>query len=368
MGDFLGFTFGGIHSSELGITRVSGGDRYEEELFPEMRDRTAEVPGVNGEYYFGSDYGTKSFTINIAFDSLTEYQLRRLRRTFGVSEIRELIFDEVPYKRYMVKAENPIELSYVCFEEPKKIRYSEKYPLLSPEDYPDGVRIIVEEDENEEEIRIKEKIDPWIYEGGTQRIYKGEGTISLIAYFPFAKSAFKEIPTTEEDSDWVLSSGILTASERAHGNRPIDGCVASSSQSGVIIITTYNPGDVATGIRLYLPDNTVTDSETTIRYRFQESTSSPVTASLKLKPIELEGSDIGVLIDTNNRLITGVTNMSLDQSGNWQYTTSGIIYNNFVDSGTFFLLEPNLFKTYSSITVQGDATTEAKIFYDYLYF
>ena len=350
MGDFLGFTFGGIHSSELGITRVSGGDRYEEELFPQMRDRTAEVPGVNGEYYFGSDYGTKSFTINIAFDSLTEYQLKRLRQIFGTTEIRELIFDEVPYKRYMVKAENPIELSYICFEEPKRASTT-----ITGIRYKNG-------NSYSRSHTVKRQTE------GLERIYKGEGTISLIAYFPFAKSAFKEIPITEEDSDWVLSSGILTASERAHGNRPIDGCVASSSQSGVIIITTYNPGDVATGIRLYLPDNTVVDSETIIRYRFQESTSSPTTASLKLKPMKLEGNDTGILIDTNNRLITGVTNMSLDQSGNWQYTTSGIIYNKFVDSGTFFLLEPNLFKTYSSITVQGDATTEAKIFYDYLYF
>ena len=42
MGDFTGFSFGGVHSSDLGITRVSGGDRYEEKLHPEVSDRTAE--------------------------------------------------------------------------------------------------------------------------------------------------------------------------------------------------------------------------------------------------------------------------------------------------------------------------------------
>ena len=32
-GDFLGFSFDGIHCSTLGITHVSSSDRYEEELY-----------------------------------------------------------------------------------------------------------------------------------------------------------------------------------------------------------------------------------------------------------------------------------------------------------------------------------------------
>lgn len=40
MADFTGFKFGNIHSSDLGIIRVSGGDRYDEALHPEIKDRT----------------------------------------------------------------------------------------------------------------------------------------------------------------------------------------------------------------------------------------------------------------------------------------------------------------------------------------
>ena len=32
-GDFLGFSFDGIHCSKLGITHVSSSDRYDEDLF-----------------------------------------------------------------------------------------------------------------------------------------------------------------------------------------------------------------------------------------------------------------------------------------------------------------------------------------------
>ena len=121
MGDFLGFTFGDVHSSNLGITRVSGGDRYDEDLHPEIKDRTAEVPGLNGQYYFGSDFGEKTFDLEIAYDHLTEEQFRKLRQVFGTKEIKALIFDERPYKTYMVKIGSPIELSYICFDEPKKV-------------------------------------------------------------------------------------------------------------------------------------------------------------------------------------------------------------------------------------------------------
>jgi hypothetical protein len=35
-GDFIGFTLGDIHSSELGLVRVSDGSRYNEDLLPPL--------------------------------------------------------------------------------------------------------------------------------------------------------------------------------------------------------------------------------------------------------------------------------------------------------------------------------------------
>ena len=241
MGDFLGFTFGDVHSSDLGITRVSGGDRYDEELHPEIKDRTAEVPGLNGEYYFGSDFGSRSFDIEIAFDSLNEEQFRKLRQVFGTKNIKKLIFDEHPYKYYLAKLESPIELSYVCFDEPKKIIGAAR----------DGVRVanripITEEVEGEEQIIgytiEREQVTPYEYQEGTQRVYKGEGKITFKAYFPFAKSVYKVLPSNEEGSDWAVSSGILNSTQYASVDNYNNGS-----------ITVYNPGDVATGFRLYLP-------------------------------------------------------------------------------------------------------------------
>ena len=96
--EFTGFEFGGKHSSEFGIYRVSGGDRYDDTLHPEIKDRTTEVPGLNGEYYFGSDFGTRAFDIEIAFDHLTETQFREFRRFFGSKRTHNGCFSKTHFK------------------------------------------------------------------------------------------------------------------------------------------------------------------------------------------------------------------------------------------------------------------------------
>ena len=47
-GDFIGFTYNGFPSSDLGIMRVSDGSRFNENLLPTMQDKTAQVPGGDG--------------------------------------------------------------------------------------------------------------------------------------------------------------------------------------------------------------------------------------------------------------------------------------------------------------------------------
>lgn len=369
MGDFLGFTFGGYHSSDLGITRVSGGDRYDEQLHPEIKDRTAEVPGLNGEYYFGSDFGSRQFDIEIAYDSLTEEQFRSLRKVFGTKDIKELIFDERPYKRYLAKLESPIELSYICFDEPIKKKFSELHNIgtIDPDsgvsegvitELPDGVRVTERIPTEDGYEIVREKVDPWVYDyEHTQTIYKGEGKISFICHFPFAKSVYKQLPIAEEESDWVISSGILSATER--DNRLID--VFNDNQ-----IKVYNPGDVETGFRMYLPAE-VANTSTSLTYLDEVN---QIIASLYLKPIEMKNTDVGVLIDTNNSLIIGVSEAPLGPNptdGDITYKTSGNLYNEAVESGQFFKIAPMFHDITGTIQINGGGEG-IQIFYDYLYF
>ena len=352
MGDFLGFEFGGVHSSELGITRVSGGDRYDEDLHPEIKDRTAEVPGVNGEYYFGSDYGTRVFDLEIAFDHLTEDQFRRIRRIFGTKDIKKLVFDERPYKYYMVKLESPIQLSYVCFDEPLKETVTMRgIPYTNEE----GVRSYTHEIE-----RVTNQ---------KTRIYKGEGKISLVAHFPFAKSNFKVLPVEGQkyykgSEGWASSSGILSASER--GTIDTYRIWIDEDNKTRHMITVYNPGDIETGFRLYLPAAAVTHGATLL----YSNPAVSQTAALKLDPVVLQKGEAGILVDTNSGLILGVPSAPVGQQNNYTYSTNGIIYNRYVSSGYFFKIVPdvssNVSATIEIVTKGNPAGT--LIFYDYLYF
>ena len=155
-GDFIGFTFDGIHSSELGIVRVSGGDRYEEALVPSLSLKTTNVPGGDGSYYFGTSYTQRNINLQIAFDSLTQQQFMRLISVFGTKKISTLIFDENPYKVYNVKISSEPKLNYICFDEDNK------------------------------------------------RVYKGEGTINLVSLSPYAYSRYKyrEDYTLENIPEW----------------------------------------------------------------------------------------------------------------------------------------------------------------------
>lgn len=140
--DFIGFTFNGRHSSEFNIYSVSDGSRYQDVLIPNPIDYTEQVPGGVGQYYFGSDMDIKEFPLSIAYDKLTETQVRELRNWLAPDAVGELIFDERPYKTYTGKISTSPSLSFICFDSYNK------------------------------------------ESGRKERIYKGEGSINFVCYYP----------------------------------------------------------------------------------------------------------------------------------------------------------------------------------------
>lgn len=276
MKDFIGFTFNGIHSSDLGIIRVSGGDRYNETLLPEFEDKTAEIVGGDGSYYFGSFFKNKSIKINVAFDHLTEQQFKEIRRIFSGKGIYPLIFDEKPYKEYRVRLASAPEIEYVCFDEKKKtinmqgedgIRYIrtasqtaevssgidslvlnesifldmveqdgeyefiyvtnswtlneeavdlEEYGIEYTDTIEDGSTFVVTVETVYSQER--ETIYPYIVSSETERIYKGEMEIEFVAYFPFARAPYKECDnefytTYGNINEWLNSANLLSSNE-----------------------------------------------------------------------------------------------------------------------------------------------------------
>ena len=307
-GDFISFSYNGVHSTDLGIVHVSSSDRYADALLPTIQDKTVQVPGSDGTYFFGSYYTQRPITLNIAFDSVTETQLRKIRTLFGDKKSHPLVFDEEPYKVYYAKVTGTPQYNYICF--------------------------------------------------GNPRIYKGEGTLTFTCYDPFAHcpNDYKYLSQYtigvtntpawykyNNKSEWNLSAGLLTT------QGAYDNFTGGSFK-------TYNPGDIEADFKFIIPI-----SSGIIGIKITDGTNDLVSHTLLLNTITAKGNDTQLLFNSRTNLIEG-----LDAQG----ARTMNLYNEFIQSGHWFRIPMNeanktwYFTPIFSAAYSGTASLE----YDYLYF
>lgn len=322
-GPFLGFTYNGRHSSELGIVRINTGNRAEMPLSPSFKDSTAEVPGGKGLYYFNTQIQQRQFTINFAYDDLTEEDVRELREWLNPLEQGELIFDEEPYKVYTVKPNTQPKLSYLVFN--KEIT-TETFKLYEPS-------------------TVK----------SSGRVYKGEGAIGLTAYYPYAKAPSKELSyynsNTKEggfgsQDEWKIAAGF-------------------DKEVQLDSLECYNRGDIETPVTLNF--KVARDINT------NEAVSGNVGIELYSGTISQIGTRIGyVYMDASKMSV----NMNYTINSKLELITdiNGVARNDIIVASKFFYLPPrekcffnvNYLSGYTG--EQTNSTTAiTNIDYDYLY-
>lgn len=288
--DFCGFTFNGIHTSELNIIRVSNGSRYNDALGPSFQDKTAQIEGGDGILFWDSYYNNTPITIQFAFDSLTEAQLRRLRQVFCAKAIGEFIYDENPYKAYTAKIQSPAQISFICF------------------------------DDNE-----------------GNRIYKGEGSIQFIAYYPYAKSVHKFLNEFDDTfynnkSEWAAASGMLTA--------------AGSYDGTGTSISLYNAGDIEADWQAFYTMTSSGCALTSISLNNGEGQMAFSAITRK------NSNDVYLRINSRTGLIEGC---------DLNKVPTGTLYNNFLIAGDFFKIPLG-----ESSFISNTSCVEIK--YNYLYY
>lgn len=175
-GDFIGFTLGNIHSSELGLVRVSEGGRYNEDLLPPLQDKKGQVSGRDGEVYFGSQYMTKPIKVPVAFDNMSEKSFADLRRLISSKTPQFLWFDETPYKQWLVKSAAAQSFKWLCFDEYRN--------------------------------------------GQKQRIYKGEGVLEFNCFTPYAVSRVVYLDDTVDEVLLKNEKGRLVFTSLIGTNKP----------------------------------------------------------------------------------------------------------------------------------------------------
>lgn len=165
--DFTSVSFGIYDLSKLGLTVVSSSNRYNANLLPAPSDTTIDIPGgPAGQYYFGSVYKNREFTINVAFDSIKEPTWRKLQNILATDKLQDLVFNHLPYKTYKAKLKSKPEFKYVCFRDPVT----------------------------------------------KERIYKGEGTLNFIAYHPYAYCFNKYVVRAADYYKCTIPQDIITNS------------------------------------------------------------------------------------------------------------------------------------------------------------
>lgn len=315
-GDFISFTYNGVHSTELGIVRTSSSNRYNDQLVPTSQDKTVVVPGGNGTYFFGSNYTQRAITLNIAYDEVTEATLRRMRKVFSADTIHPLIFDDAPYKVYYAKVSGQPQLNYIPFQ-----NYDSDF--LS----------------------------------GTPRIYKGEGTINFVCYDPFAHclNDYKYLnqytvnnPSWykyDNKNEWNLSANLLSIK----GN--YDTYNVSSG------FKLYNPGDEEADFDFIIPISAAS-SLTGIKIKDDNNDLENHTLMLK-NAITPKTGDTHICFNSKMNLIQGYNNGA----------RTGNTYNEFIGSGHWFkipLNENN--KNWYFVPIDYPDVTAPTLKYDYLYY
>lgn len=306
---FVGFSFNGVHSSELNIVRTSDGSRFNTNLLPTSQDKTIQVPGGDGTYYFGSYYTQKPIVINYAFDSLTEKQYARLSELFGDKKIHPLVFDEAPYKTYNAKVTGTASIKYIPFD-----------------------------NENGETI------------------YKGEGSINFTVYSGYAQCNHKWLDDPyydnfKNDISWIAPSGLK-------GSRGTYDKIKDTQ------IKLYNPGVIDSHFQLRI-DFMATNGD---KRKIPAGEISIINKSgvLRLKEIAPKDNDEFIKINTKLNLIEGYINIgSVDEP---IYKKTGNIYNEYIQAGSFFQIprgESTMVVEMSENIVQN---VDIPIEYNYYYY
>ena len=289
--DFYGFQFNGVHTSDLNIVRVSDGSRYSENLSPVFQDKTVQMLGSDGTLYWESFDTNKAWAIQVAFDELSEMQYRRLRQVFNGKTMGELIFDELPFKAYTAKVQSSPQFKTICF------------------DTPDGARV-----------------------------YKGEGTINFIAYYPYAKSVHKFL---NEFNDYEYDNKAQWAA--ASGMKPTR---ASYDGTGTTI-NLYNAGDLETDWQAFYIINSSGSALTSI------SLNGGVDGQMVFSSIsQKKTNDAYIRINSRTNLIEGCDSSKIP---------TGSLYNEFLVAGDFFKIPLG-----ESTFVSNTDCNEIR--YDYLYY
>ena len=279
---------------------------------------------------------------------MTEKQFRTLRRVMSSKYIIPLVFDERPYKEYLVKPTGTPQLNFICFDEKDA------------------------------------------------RVYKGEGTLEFTAYYPFARNRhikghglkyLNEFKTNGEYSlpewsgfmsnrdEWSESSGMLMEQGE------YDKTVKFNTKAPKYGIRLYNAGDLETDFKLFIALNEGVFPVKTLCLQDDPKAIGPIkrgkvmnfqesAANRTITNKEEKDDNKFICIDVKSNLLLGYKGEE-DSAKVLQPTEpTGKIYNKFIANGDFFTIPTSAEYDTMYLGVYTDTAVNPinKLEYNYLYY
>ena len=165
--EYIDFSFAGRHISEFGLVAVTSGDRYQFAGSPEFEDETSKINGVWGQYYWGTNYKTKTYSYSLATDGMTERQFEEFKYHFRPGHYGQF-YEDAWFDRYCyVRLKAVVDFNFIPFQEEVEVA-GVKFP---------------------------------------SRVYKGECKISFIQDKPFMHSFYQILDSKIKDLTSETNNG-----------------------------------------------------------------------------------------------------------------------------------------------------------------
>ena len=227
--DFIGFSFNGVTSVDLGISRVSDGSRYTEDMIPTFSDVSAKMPGSDYTLYWESFYNTRNWNLSIAYDHMTDAQMRLFRQTFNTKNIGKLTLAERTYQHTEVtkdtaRLEGKVYYSYANGEfkiHEGSLEGNTFYEITTKPIYWIA------------KVQSPPQLKYICFDEDGQRIYKGEGTINLISYFPFGMADYENVTFPGTSGSGRTSGATYNFNLVDKGDLPFDWIFSAYTNRGM---------------------------------------------------------------------------------------------------------------------------------------
>lgn len=385
-GDFIGFTFDNIHSSDFNLIRVSNGSRYESNLLPSFQDATIQGEGKDGLFYFGSTFKEKLLKISTAFDELTEENYRKLAETFSDKKLHKLWFDETPYKAHYVKLkQSPIfknicfdegenreriyrgemDLEFTCYPSFGEARAAHLNQLLPKEEF---VLVFTKEEDNKTLLFHNHLLGMELTQKRFYKFYGANGATLADSYNLKEWQNSSKLEKTNTIKQITTDEGVIKEiTEWQSENEETKETTESFEWSEGISLPVYNPGTKEADIKIIFTPNDGTKKFPstqlvlyTISREFENKEILKEKKRIGIKGFEIKDSHI--VIDSRTHLISG---LDADQK------LSGRVYNKYHISGDFFEIPKSAYndelylkiESYNNESMSGTWKMEYKFYY-----